>query len=87
MNTVIYTRNVYGDKEQPHKPTAVETSHRTASGKLVKDSTHTYHHGADEEYSHRSAAIAHCYKCRLDTWGGDLRHAPANDGKHAFVFV
>lgn len=87
MLTAIYTRLIYGNKEEPHKPSAVETSHKTAAGKTVKDATHTYHHGAEEDYSHRQAAIAHCYRFKLDNWGGDLRQAQANDGKHAFIFI
>ena len=87
MLTAIYTRLIYGNKEEPYKPTAVETSHKRPDGTVVRDKTHAYHHGACEEYSHQQAAIEHCYRFKLENWGGDLRQAQANDGKHAFIFI
>ena len=87
IGTAIYTRTVM-DAEEPHKPASIETSHRREDGKVVRVKGHAYHHGAPPEDSHHEAACNHRWRyTEIYCQGGEMRAAPANDGRHDFIFI
>lgn len=87
MRTAIYTR-VIMCKDEPYKPQEIEVSHRRENGTWHREKGYTYHHGAPSEYSHEQAARAYRFSHVLyDGDYSDLHYAPANDGKHDFIFI